>query len=274
MRAPASTHKLGCGRLLVGTSGWSYAHWTGVVYPPGLPVERRLARYAEVFGTVEVNATFYRLPSERAVDAWRERTPAGFVFAVKGSRLITHVRRLRDAEEAVHGFLDRVGRLGDKLEVVLWQLPPSLRRDDALLAGFLEGLRRASEEAACEPVGGAASLAARTRRLALRHAIEFRHESWLDGDVFALLAAHGAALVNASGPALRTVYERTASFVYARFHGLPLYRGAYDEAALAPWALYLREQLAAGADCYAYFNNDAEGHAPRDALRLRSMVEG
>lgn len=243
------------GRLLVGTSGWSYAHWTGVVYPPGLPAGQRLARYAQTFTTVEVNATFYRTPSEKTVDVWREVTPAGFVFAVKGTRLVTHIRRLRDVSDAAAAFLDRISRLGGKLEVVLWQLPPSLRRDEALLAEFLQVL----EEAA---VPGRA----------VRHAIEFRHDSWLDDRVFSTLAERGVAMVNVSGETLRTVLVPTACFVYARFHGLPLYRGAYDERALEPWARYLREHLAEGRDCYAYFNNDAEGHAPRDALRLLAMT--
>jgi uncharacterized protein YecE (DUF72 family) len=240
------------GRLLVGTSGWSYPHWTGVVYPRGLPPAQRLSRYAERFATVEVNATFYRTPSERAVDAWRETTPPGFVFAVKGSRLVTHVRRLRDVAEPVSGFLERVARLGPKLEVVLWQLPPSLVRDDALLEGFVALLDGT-------PV---------------RHAIEFRHESWLAEEVFALLQRHDVAMVNVSGETLPARFVATASFVYARFHGLPLYRGAYDEAALAPWAPYLARERESGRDCYAYFNNDAEGHAPRDALRLLRMLGG
>lgn len=242
-------------RLLVGTSGWSYAHWTGVVYPPGLPAGQRLAHYAQAFGTVEVNATFYRTPSDKTVDAWREATPADFVFAVKGTRLVTHIRRLRDVSDSVAAFLDRVSRLGGKLEVVLWQLPPSLRRDDALLAEFLHALKESS-----------------TPGRAVRHAIEFRHESWLDDGVFSALAERDVAMVNVSGETLRTVLVPTAPFVYARFHGLPLYRGAYDERALEPWARYFREQLAEGRDCYAYFNNDAEGHAPRDARRLLAMV--
>lgn len=243
------------GRLLVGTSGWSYPHWTGVVYPPGLPAGERLSRYAQTFSTVEVNATFYRTPSEKTVDAWREATPADFVFAVKGSRLVTHVRRLREVSDAVAGFLERISRLGSKLGVVLWQLPPSLRRDDALLTEFL----RVLEEAAAPD-------------RSVRHAVEFRHESWLDDGVFGLLADRDVAMVNVSGETLRTVLVPTASFVYARFHGLPLYRGAYDERTLTPWVRYFREQRAQGRDCYAYFNNDAEGHAPRDALRLAAMA--
>ncbi|GAV32141.1 uncharacterized conserved protein [Coriobacteriaceae bacterium EMTCatB1] len=238
------------GRLLVGTSGWSYAHWTGVLYPPGLPSAERLARYSQVFSTVEVNSTFYRTPTERAVDAWRTQTPDGFVFAAKGPRLVTHVRRLRNVGDAVSSFLDRVGRLGSKLEVVLWQLPPSLSRDDALLEGFLTLLDGTP----------------------MRHAIEFRHESWLDQGVYARLREHDVAMVNVSGETLPAVSCSTASFVYARFHGLPLYRGAYDETALAPWAELLARERAAGRDCYAYFNNDAEGHAPKDALRLLRML--
>ncbi|MCX8007912.1 MAG: DUF72 domain-containing protein [Coriobacteriia bacterium] len=258
-----STRPTDRSRLLVGTSGWSYPHWTGVLYPPGLKPQQRLAWYARTFRTVEINATFYRTPNERTVDAWREGTPEGFVFAVKGTRLATHIKRLRDVSETVSSFLQSVERLAAKLETVLWQLPPSLRRDDALLAEFLAVLDVAT-------ANGHEARPSGTSRV--RHAIEFRHESWLDDAVFAQLAGHDVAMVSVSGETLRTVLMPTASFVYCRFHGLPLYRGAYDEVALAQWAVFLREQLASGRDCYAYFNNDAEGHAPRDALRLQSML--
>lgn len=240
------------GRLLVGTSGWSYPHWTGIVYPPGLPPAQRLSCYAERFATVEVNATFYRTPGERTVDAWREATPPGFAFAVKGSRLVTHIRRLQGVAETVGDFLERVGRLSPKLEVVLWQLPPSLLRDDGLIEGFLALL------------GGTP----------VRQAIEFRHDSWLDEDVYTLLRRHDVAMVNVSGETLSASFVETASFVYVRLHGLPLYRGAYDEVALAPWAAYLARERDSGRDCYVYFNNDAEGHAPEDALRLLRMLDG
>jgi uncharacterized protein YecE (DUF72 family) len=151
---PADDRVQAMGGILIGTSGWSYEHWAGDFYPPGLPARERLAYYVSRFPTVEINATFYRLPSESMVRSWRERVPPGFVFAVKGSRFITHIRRLEGVDEALDLFLSRVGLLGDGLAVVLWQLPPSLTLDVALLDRFLAAL----------PEG-------------VRHAVEFRHRT-------------------------------------------------------------------------------------------------
>lgn len=237
--------------LRIGTSGWSYDHWAGVFYPEHLAPAHRLEYYASRFATVEIDATFYRLPSEKAVLTWRDAVPADFVFAVKGSRFVTHFRKLSDVDDALATFLRRVGLLGAKLGVVLWQLPPTLQRDDALLEHFLTQLPES-------PV---------------RHAIEFRHESWLADGVYDLLRSRGAAMVSVSGDMLRTDLTATADFVYARFHGTSRYHGAYERPALEPWAEFLRRQLAEGRDCFAYFNNDAEGHAPADAARLIGMLE-
>jgi len=237
-------------RTWIGTSGWSYDHWSGVFYPEHLAASHRLEYYASVFSTVEIDATFYRLPSEATVRRWHDTVPADFVFAVKGSRFITHYRRLAGIDEMLATFLGRVGQLADKLGVVLWQLPPTLVRDDARLASFLGVLRDTG----------------------VRHAIEFRHESWLAEEVFSAMTAACVAAVHVSGDVVREEFTPTADFVYARFHGTARYHGAYSEPALEPWAGFLREQRAAGRDCYAYFNNDAEGHAPADAQRLMGML--
>jgi uncharacterized protein YecE (DUF72 family) len=238
-------------RVRIGTSGWSYEHWSGIFYPDHVASARRLEYYATRFNTVEIDATFYRMPSEHAVRAWRDEVPEGFAFAVKGSRFVTHFRRLANAEEATSAFLERIGLLGDKLEVVLWQLPPNLKRDTRLLDAFLGGL----------PVGR------------IRHAVEFRHESWLRDETFEVLRAHGAAHVNVSSDEMPEERTVSADFVYVRFHGTETYHGAYQRPALEPWADFLAEQEAEGRDIYAYFNNDAEGHAPRDAERLATMLE-
>ena len=237
--------------LRIGTSGWSYDHWRGVFYPENLPASERLAFYAARFATVEIDATFYRLPSADTVARWRDAVPQDFVFAVKGSRFITHFRKLADTTDQVRAFLERMGLLGPKLGVVLWQLPPTLQRDDRLLEGFIRRL----------PSDGP------------RHAVEFRHESWLHDGVLDLLRTYGVAMVNVSGDMLREDLTATADFVYARFHGTSRYHGAYERPALQPWAAFLRERLAAGSDCFAYFNNDFEGHAPADAARLAAMLE-
>jgi uncharacterized protein YecE (DUF72 family) len=238
------------GRIRVGTSGWSYDHWEGVFYPDTVPSTGRLRNYAGRFSTVEVNATFYRLPTEHAVELWGSEVPEHFAFAVKGSRFITHYRKLRDAEDPAGTFLDRVGLIGSKLEVVLWQLPPTSPRDPELLDTFLSGLPKRGP----------------------RHAVEFRNRSWLDEEVFAVLSAHGAAQVHVSSDKMPRELTPTSDFVYVRFHGTSEYHGAYRGESLEPWADFLREQAAAGLDGYAYFNNDAEGHAPKDAARLVAML--
>jgi uncharacterized protein YecE (DUF72 family) len=237
-------------RIRIGTSGWSYDHWSGIFYPEHMPPAGRLAYYAGVFGTVEIDATFYRLPSEHTVRTWRETVPEGFAFAAKGSRFVTHVRKLAGAGEAAGLFLQRMALLGDALEVVLWQLPPTLKGDPALLDAFLGELPQ-------RPV---------------RHAVEFRHESWLVQDTFDVLRRHGAAHVNVSSDAMPENLAVTSDFVFVRFHGTESYHGEYARPALEPWGRFLSEQHSLGRDVYAYFNNDFEGHAPRDAARLIAML--
>ncbi len=234
-------------RLRVGCSGWNYPHWRGRFYPEGLPERRWLEFYAERFDTVEVNATFYRLPTRSAVARWAEQTPDGFRFAVKASRYLTHLKRLRDIGPGVSRFLERIEPLADagKLGPFLWQLPPSMKRDDERL---VEALRRL-------PPG--------------EHAFEFRHETWFAPDVLSLLREHGAAL--AVGDDKRRPpqpLEATARFAYVRFHyGRRGRNGNYSHAELADWAGRLRSLLVERV--YAYFNNDWDGFAPRNALELR-----
>ncbi len=236
--------------IAVGTCGWSYRHWAGRFYPAGLKAGEWLAHYVTRFPAVEVNATFYRLPGTAMVSHWADVAPAGFEFVVKGSRLITHSRKLVGAEQAVSRFVDRVSLLGDALGAVLWQLPPSLERDTDRLDGFLGAL----------PV-------------ALRSAVEFRHESWFCDEVYAVLERHRAALVAVSSTSMPAVRRATADFVYARFHGLGGgYAHRYTDAELAPWAEWLAAEAAAGRDGYAFFNNDAEAAAPHDAGRLMELL--
>ena len=251
---PAKRHGLrprrAQGSVLIGTSGWSYQHWTGRFYPEELASSEWLAYYAQRFSTVEVNNTFYQLPKEHTVQLWNEHTPAGFRFAVKGSRFITHVRKLREAEKSTERLITVVEALGEKLAVLLWQLPPTLERDPQLLDEFLGALPRY-----------------------LRHAVEFRHESWLVDETYEVLRHHGVANVNASSDRMPTDLTVTGDFVYVRFHGLAGYHGAYVGRALDVWVDFLREQSLAGRDAYVYFNNDAEACAPADAERLRGMLE-
>jgi uncharacterized protein YecE (DUF72 family) len=235
--------------LRVGCSGWNYEHWRNrVFYPPRLPQRKWLAFYAERFDTVEVNATFYRLPDRSTVERWARETPEGFLFAVKASRYLTHVKRLRDVEGGVTRFMTRIGSLLDagKVGPILWQLPPNLERDDALLAATLGVLPDSA-----------------------RHAFEFRHPSWFDDEVASVLRTHNAALVvahRAGSPDL-TRTQLTADFVYLRFHAGPG-DGNYSHSQLGRWRRRLRE-WAGDRDVYAYFNNDWCGYAIENAAVLR-----
>ncbi|HXV58437.1 MAG TPA: DUF72 domain-containing protein [Gaiellaceae bacterium] len=237
--------------IRIGCSGWSYAHWRGVVYPDGLPQRRWLEHYATLFDTVEVNATFYRLPRRSTVAAWVAGTPQGFVFAVKGSRFLTHVRRLTDTGRGLDRFYACLEPLvgTPKLGPVLWQLPETFRRDDDRLAAALAAL----------PPG--------------RHAFELRHESWFADEVYDLLRAHGATLVYGDHPARPfQAEELTADWAYVRFHhGRRGRRGNYSERELDEWADRLRA-WSRQAEVYAYFNNDWEGFAVRNALGLAGRL--
>jgi uncharacterized protein YecE (DUF72 family) len=241
--------------IRIGTSGWTYQSWRGVLYEAGLAQGRWLECYAESFDTVELNASFYRLPSADQFASWKKRTPSGFAFAVKGSRFVTHVRQLQGVEEAVSTFLEHARGLGRKGSVTLWQLPPSLECDVDRLGAFLKLLPRA-----------------KTRR----QAVEFRHESWYVDEVYGLLERYGVALVlpdsaareNMNVPELR----HTSDFTYLRFHHGAGREGHYTDAQLREWAKRIAGWRRR-CDVYAYFNNDWKGFAVRNALRLRELLD-
>jgi uncharacterized protein YecE (DUF72 family) len=235
----------------VGCSGWNYAHWRERVYPKGCPPSRWLRHYAILFDTVEVNATFYRLPSVTAVANWVEQSPDGFLFAVKGSRYLTHLKRLTDMGQGLARFYERLEPLvrSPKLGPVLWQLPERFHRDDERLAAALNSL----------PAG--------------RHCFEFRHPSWFHEDVYDLLRDHGVALVIGHAP-IRPFqsFELTADFTFVRFHhGARGRRGNYSERELQEWAERI-DGWRREVDVFAYFNNDWEGFAVRNGLRLRELL--
>ena len=237
-------------RVFIGTSGWHYDHWRGPFYPSKLPKTRWLEFYAGHFDTVEVNSSFYRLPSEAAVGGWRRGTPPGFTFSMKASRYITHLKRLKDSAEAVRRFTERVKILEGKLGPLLYQLPPNMKRDDRRLESFLAGL----------PPG-------------YRHAVEFRHSSWYNEAVFAILRRYGIGLCLLDMPELRSPLVVTAGFAYIRFHGKDeLYTGSYPDGELAGWADKL-VSLAAGLEAvYIYFNNDYQAHAVDNARTLAGYL--
>ena len=237
-------------RASIGTSGWHYRHWLGTFYPEGLRPGEMLSYYARRFCTVEVNYSFYRLPSASAVAAWRATVSDEFTFAIKASRYLTHLRRLRDPEEPVALLLERMAPLGEALGPILFQLPPRWERDGDRLAGMLAAL----------PAGR-------------RYAFEFRDASWFVPAVYQLLADHGAALCVYDREGQRSQLERTADFVYVRMHASAGgFEQPYSDAELADWAGTIAGWLGEGADVYVYFNNDPFGHAPRDAARLAAML--
>lgn len=236
----------------VGTSGWSYDHWTGVLYPEGLAPRERLGRYVEAFGTVELNASFYRWPRDASFASWRRRTPEGFVLSVKAPRGLTHGKRLYAPERWVERISGAWHELGETRGVLLVQLGPGQPRDDARLGYFLQRLP-----------------------WWVRVTVELRHPSWHDEAVYRLLEQHGAAYCVMSGAHLPCVLRTTAPFVYVRLHGPDphhLYGGSYDEDSLHWWADRIREWESSGREVFAYFNNDGEGNAVRNAGRLREIL--
>lgn len=236
----------------IGTSGWSYDHWAGVLYPPGAPPRDRLGYYTQAFGTVELNASFYRWPRLTTFASWQRRLPEGFRFTVKAPRGLTHAKRLYAPEAWVERIAASWHELGDKRAVLLVQLAPDHARDDARLGFFL---------ARIPPW--------------IRVAVELRHPSWVEDEVFAMLEHHGAAYCVMSGAHLPCVLRATAPFVYVRLHGPDhehLYGGSYSDDDLAWWADRLREWEGAGKDVFAYFNNDGGGNAVRNASRLRELT--
>jgi uncharacterized protein YecE (DUF72 family) len=243
----------GMKRVYIGTSGWVYKEWQKHFYPEDVPAKRQFEFYATQFPTVEINATFYRLPTLKMVRGWRDKAPPGFVFAVKGSRFITHILKISGASKGLRKYFSRLKGLEKRTGPVLWQLPPFLKKSPERLERFLKILPKNY----C-------------------HAVEFRHPSWYEGkEVFALLRKYKAAHVNLSSLKMPMNLTVTADFVYIRFHGLE--GGAYHDytrAELEPWAAFICKQARAGRNVYAYFNNDLNVHAPDNAKALMEMIGG
>lgn len=239
----------------IGTSGWSYNHWAGVLYPPGTASARRLARYSEVFDTVELNASFYRWPKDSTFVGWRDQLPLGFTMSVKAHRGLTHYRRLGSPEPWIERFERCWQLLGDRRGVLLVQVHPELQRDtstQARLDSFLDGV----------PAW-------------IRVAVELRHPSWNDPAVYQSLERHRAAYVVMSGSGLACIPRATTDLVYIRMHGPdsdPIYAGSYSNDELRWWADRITEWDRDGKDVWMYFNNDLGGHAVRNALRLRDLL--
>jgi uncharacterized protein YecE (DUF72 family) len=267
------------GRVRVGISGWTYAPWRGTFYPKGLRQRDELAYVADRLSSVEINGSFYALQRPSSFRSWREQTPDDFCFAVKGGRFITHMKRLADVETPLANFFaSGVLALGPTLGPMLWQLPPTFRFDADRLAAFFDLLPRTTNEAADmathhdERVPEAVTQAQVDRPV--RHALEVRHQSFVDSRFTELLRKHDVALVVADTagkwPLLRDV---TSDFVYVRLHGdTELYASGYDADALDTWAASVRDWAEAGSDVYVYFDNDMKVRAPYDAMALSERL--
>ncbi len=240
------------GKLYVGTSGWDYSHWREVFYPAGMAPEDYLAFYAAHFNTVELNNSFYRLPTREGFLAWGGKVPNDFVFAVKASRYITHRKKLKDPQPSVERLMLNAQGLGQKLGPVLFQLPPKWHANLERLREFVRVLPPSH-----------------------RYAFEFRDPSWLTDEVFELLRVCGCALCVASSPSFPEERRVTADFLFLRFHGgKELYGSDYSRHELRDYARWARPELEAGKDLYAYFNNDARGYAISNALEFRELLAG
>jgi uncharacterized protein YecE (DUF72 family) len=237
------------GDLWIGTSGWHYKHWIGKLYPAGLAASHMLAHYVQHFDTVELNNTFYKLPAKKSLLEWRNSTPEGFHFAVKGSRFLTHMKKLHNAEDGLKRYLDAVEVLEPKLGPILFQLPPNWALNLERMAGFLALLPSYH-----------------------RCVFEFRNPSWDTAEVYRLMKQHHAAYCIFDLAGYQSPLKVTADFCYIRLHGPGgKYQGSYSDEALEEWAARIRTWRKT-TTVYVYFDNDDSGYAPQDALRLKAMI--
>ena len=236
--------------IYVGTSGWSYLHWKKVFYPEGLTQTRWLEHYIKFFNCVELNVTFYRLVQKKTFQNWRKNTPESFYFIAKGSRFITHIKRLKSVKEPLDLFLNNACGLEDKLAAILWQFPPSFKKNIARIETFLKLLKKTN----------------------IRQVFEFRNNSWFDVETFTLLKKYNACLCIAHSGRFPCVREVTADFLYLRFHGGgSLYSSNYSRQELKDWAGFAGSVKV--KDIFAFFNNDAHGFAVRNARQFRDFLE-
>jgi len=239
-------------KIHIGTSGWHYDHWSGPFYPERIAKKEYLRYYADQFHTVEINNSFYRLPGKETLIQWRDSSPSGFIFSVKASRYITHMKKLKDPDEPLQALFDRVNLLANKLGPILFQLPPRWHANLDRLDDFLERL----------PQG-------------YRYAFEFRDPSWLEPGIYETLARHGAAFCIYEFKGRISQKTVTADFVYIRLHGpeKEAYRGRYDPQTLAGWAGAVSSWSRQGREIFCYFDNDERGFAVQNALELQDMVQ-
>ena len=235
----------------IGTSGWHYTHWKGPFYPQDMPARHFLSYYAQQLDTAEINNTFYQLPAEKTLVQWRDTVPKGFTFAVKASRYITHMKKLKDPDQSVGNFLNRINFLGDRLGPILFQLPPKWKANTERLEEFLKALP-----------GG------------YSYVFEFRDESWFSNEIEEVLARYNAGFCIYHLAGQESPQRVTGDPVYVRLHGPGgAYEGSYDDEALSGWADKIRNWASDGREVYCYFDNDEAGYAAQDATRLLEMIK-
>ncbi len=239
-------------QILVGTSGYNYFHWKNVFYPQEISQRQWLEYYAQHFNTVELNVTFYRLPQDKAFVSWYRRTPGSFKFVLKGSRFITHIKRLKDCKEPLDLFFSRASLLQEKLICILWQMPPSFEANTGILENFIKLLKKGP---------------------AVYHSFEFRNKTWFRKETYELLKNYNMNLCVADSPSFPYTEEITSSFVYLRFHGgKTLYGSEYSEEELKAWVQKAKTWLKKTEALFAFFNNDYKGFAVKNALKFKELL--
>jgi uncharacterized protein YecE (DUF72 family) len=234
----------------IGTSGWHYKHWKGPFYPEKLPASKMLDWYTQHFDTVELNNTFYRLPTEKGVTEWRESTPSGFCFAAKGSRFLTHMKKLKDPVPGIANYFARVDLLGRKLGPIVFQLPPWWEADSGRLEEFLSALPKRH-----------------------RYAFELRNPTWHNEEIYRILRRHNAAFCIYEIAGFHSEFVLTANFTYVRLHGPGgAYQGSYPDAKLKEWARRIHDWQKDLRATYVYFDNDQAGYAVQNALTLKRLT--
>ena len=238
-------------RIYIGTSGYSYTHWKNIFYPPSLASNLWLSFYARHFNSVELNVTFYRLPKKETFASWAKKTPSDFRFVLKGSRFITHIKRLKDPEKPLALFFSTAKSLEKKISAVLWQLPPTFKADPGRLDNFLNSLKAYKK---------------------YRFIFEFRHSSWFNENIYTILKKHNACFCFADPSPKENTYPITSDTVYLRFHGEQLYTSNYPLSQLKKWADLSRQWLKKAKFFYAFFNNDSCGYAIKNALKFKELI--
>jgi uncharacterized protein YecE (DUF72 family) len=240
------------GKIYIGTSGWHYKHWKGTFYPGDIKEAEQFAFYKKHFSTVEINNSFYRLPNGKTFKAWKEAAPGGFIFSVKASRYITHMKKLKADKVSLNKFFTRTGKLENKLGPILFQLPPHWKINAERLQDFLQRI----------PKG-------------YRYTFEFRNESWHEEKIFDILKKHNCAFCIYELAKHLTPLQVTADFIYIRLHGPgDKYQGSYTTAQLKKWAQQCRKWQLSGKDVYVYFDNDQKGYAAFNAKKLKQIAGG